>query len=126
MSTHTWPIRSYPTDCAEGNSFRPGPESAKHFTQFRSFNRSKRYNGDNTWFSYKDDAEFDGFDMAAGDEILVTMEMDWKDGATRDASLVFWGTGTDNLDIEPVTSQTRNYAGQMPFTARRRTDGNAL
>ena len=42
--------------------------------------------------------------MAAGDEILVTMELDWKNGATRDASLVFWSDGTSNLDIEPVTS----------------------
>lgn len=42
--------------------------------------------------------------MEAGDEILVTMEMDWKSGATRDASLVFWSDGADNLDIEPVTN----------------------
>ena len=63
--------------------------------------------------------------MAAGDEILVHMEMDWRDGATRDASLVFWGTGTDALDIEPVTAETADFAGTMPFTVRRATDGNA-
>ena len=41
--------------------------------------------------------------MEPGDEILVQMELDWKDGASRDASLVFWGTGSDALDIEPIT-----------------------
>ena len=99
-------MRSYPTDCVVENGRRAGPWAATHYTQFRSYDQSKRFDGDYTWFSWTEDAEFSGFDIAAGDEILVTMEMDWRDGATRDASLVFWGTGTDALDIEPVTPET--------------------
>ena len=125
MQTHVWPTRSYPTECAQGTQLSPGPEYAKHFTQFRSFDKSKRYQGDYTWLSWRESGEFKGFDMEAGDEILVTMEMDWKSGATRDASLVFWSDGADNLDIEPVTNQTKS-PSQLPFTSRRASDGNAL
>lgn len=103
MSTHTWPIRSYPTECVVENDRRAGPWTARHYTHFKSFDGSKSFNGDNTWFSWSEDAPFDGFDMEPGDEILVQMELDWKDGASRDASLVFWGTGSDALDIEPIT-----------------------
>lgn len=61
--------------------------------------------------------------MAAGAEITVTMEMDWSDAASKDFSLVFWGTGSQPIlitsDFEGV------HQSVFPFTAPLATDQNA-
>jgi hypothetical protein len=95
LSTHTWPIRSYPRSCVvEGNQYA-GPGAARHYTRFADKNDSNtRYTGDRTWWTYGESIGLDGFEMAAGAELEVIMEMDWTENASKDFSLVFWGTGT--------------------------------
>ena len=44
------------------------------------------------------------------------MELDWREGATKDMSLVFWGTGKEKLEIELLDEQTKS--GSLPFTTR--------
>jgi len=51
------------------------------------------------------------------------MEMDWKDNATKDFSLVFWGTGYQPLLITSDYEETNQ--STFPFTNPQANDGNA-
>lgn len=53
--------------------------------------------------------------MSAGDEITVTMEMEWMEDASKDFSLVFWGTGSQPILIIPEFEET--HQSTFPFTA---------
>jgi hypothetical protein len=124
MSTHTWPIRSYPRSCVvEGNQYA-GPGAARHYTRFADKNNSNtRYTGDRTWWTYGESIGLEGFEMAAGAELEVIMEMDWTENASKDFSLVLWGTGTQPILI------TSDFDGvnqsMFPFTNPLSSDQNA-
>lgn len=51
------------------------------------------------------------------------MEMEWTTNASKDASLVFWGTGSEPLIITADTSGTTQ--SSFPFTAPQSSDQNA-
>jgi len=63
--------------------------------------------------------------MEAGEELTVTMEMDWKAGASKDFSLVSWATGSQPVSISSDYSESDTFQGAMPFTVAQATDSNA-
>ena len=60
--------------------------------------------------------------MDAGSSLTVTLEMDWQQNATKDFSLVVWGTGKA-VSIEADGWQTKR--SFFPYTAKRADDMNA-
>ena len=87
----------------------------------------KRYNGDNTWHSWNTEEaqnSLSAISMAAGDELTVKMEFDWKVDATKDFSLIAWSTGSAAPLIEAVSTGTRA-PSTFPFTPEQADDMNA-
>ena len=44
------------------------------------------------WFTFRERISIDEFVLHANQELIVTLEMDWKTNAAKDFSLVVWGT----------------------------------
>ena len=117
MSARTWPLRSYPNDCISNEAHEKiGPAAAKHLINFRSLDHGKRYAKDRSWRTFKTKYEYDGIELEEGNELLITMELDWREGSTKDMSLVFWGTGQEKLEIELLDEETKS--SSLPLTTR--------
>lgn len=49
--------------------------------------------GEDIYVFWSEEHQVPAFTMEAGSSATVTLEMDWQENATRDFSLVVWGTG---------------------------------
>ena len=58
--------------------------------------KSGRFNSNekDVYIFWSEEYQVPAFEMNAQTAISVTVEMDWKENATRDFSLVVWGTGS--------------------------------
>jgi len=119
MSTYTWPVRTYPRDCQtikkSGNTYLDDVATAKHQIQFKDKDKNNPVSHPlkNVWLSWQEEVQLEGFVMQAGQEIIVTLEMDWKPNASRDVSLVAWSTKS------PMTIESNNLLTQsssFPYT----------
>ena len=124
LTGHVWPQRSYPDRCtatsAGVHSILYNGKAANHWER-------TRYAGDNTWYSWSTAGgqnSLSAITMAAGEELTVKMELDWKVDATRDFSLVAWSTGSAAPLIEAVSPGTRP-PSTFPFTPEQANDMNA-
>ena len=122
MSAHTWAKRTYPRSCVVSGSSYVGPASSAHFMQFKSTG-STPYPGDYVWMQFTESTESNGFDIEAGAELEVVMEMDWKTDSSKDFSLVIWGTGSQPVLITAEYAETQQ--STFPYTTPRTSDYNA-
>jgi hypothetical protein len=125
LSAFTWPTRSYPKSCVVADGYYAGPADATHMLYFRSKDDSKDFPGARTWMQFGQSTEFNGFEMEDGDELTVIIEMDWREGSSRDFSLVSWATGSQPVAITADHEESNTFQGAMPLTVRQSTDGNA-
>ena len=78
--------------------------------------------GEDIYVFWSEEYQVPAFTMEAGSSATVTLEMDWQENATRDFSLVVWGTGKA-VSIEADGWQTKR--SFFPYTAKRADDMNA-
>ena len=65
-------------------------------------------------------------DMKAGDVLTVILELDWQTNMSKDFSITTWGTGSEEVTISKVTSQTKDSQTEgWPLTERTASDMNA-
>ena len=104
LSAHSWPLRTYPTDCLLTNGYKSGANEARHYVRFVGKDSNINYTGQGSWRAFTDHTGFDAIQMSAGAELEVTMEMEWKPKMSKDFSIVAWSTGS--LDIIADTLHT--------------------
>lgn len=102
LNFHVWPHRSYPEDCK-------GAWRGKHRFRYKARNSNKRYPGDNIGVGYKDFASRGGFEIGAGEQLIVEMSMNWKPGMTKDFSLVIWSDGDKKVTIKENFPETKRF-----------------
>jgi hypothetical protein len=122
LNTYAWPERSYPGDCT--TDWEASTSTRAHFTLYTGADGT-RYEGDNTWYFWRDHNFMPSFEMEKGAKLTVKMEMDWSPNMSRDFSLVAWSTDTA-VDIVTTTPETTPFKRDAwPLIERQSNDMNA-
>lgn len=122
MNAYAWPERSYPGDCT--TDWEDSTNTRAHLTLYTAADGTE-YEGDNTWYFWRDHNFMPSFEMEEGAELTVKMEMDWSPNMSRDFSLVAWSTVTA-VDIVTTTPETAPFKRDAwPLLERQSDDMNA-
>ena len=69
--------------------------------------------------------DYEGFELKAGQQLKVIMEMDWKTNASRDFSLVVWSDGSEAVEIVADLPYSNTISSSWVLTERQEDDNNA-
>ena len=118
ISSHVWPLKSYPDDC---KGLYLGPQDSKHYIQLTDKDRSNRVISSQirTWWRFDQSMNFDAIELKAGQQLQVVIELDWKTNSSRDFSLVVWSDGSQEVEITSDLPYSDTIRSAFPLTERR-------